>query len=602
MKNFILKLGLLVVSLLTVQPVFAFDFSVGGLYYNIRSERNATVGLTHGDTKYSGDVSIPETVLYNSKTYKVISIENYAFGDCSGLRSVTIPNSVTTIENSAFGRCEGLTSVTIPNSVSSIGDYAFSSCEGLTSVTIPNSVTSIGNHAFSSCKGLTSVTIPNSVSSIGEGAFDYCTGLVSIAIGNSVTTIGPKAFFDCTKLTEISVDKNNPSYCSVGGILYDKNISTLICCPGATVSMTIPNSVTSIGDNAFGWCRGLTSMTIPNSVTSIGTNGFAFCSGLKSLIIGNSVTSIGNWAFMDCSGLTTLTIPNSVTSIGDYAFRQCGGLTEISVGKDNPSYCSVDGVLYNKDVSTIICCPPAISSISIPNSVTSIEVGAFADCRKLTSLTIPNSVDTIWGEAFRYCTELTSITIPNSVTFLGGGAFSYCSALTSVTIPNSITSIKSTTFLSCSNLTSITIPKSITSIDWWAFYDCSELSSVYCLPSTPPDANADAFSDEISTESTLYVPLGSKTAYEAVAPWNKFYKIVETDFASVEDVLSQENEVYVTVRDGRIIIENYPCDATIRVYNPGGALVAEQNGPAVAGLAKGVYIVSVAGRSFKVAL
>ncbi|GHT52500.1 hypothetical protein AGMMS49982_12900 [Bacteroidia bacterium] len=269
----------------------------------------------------------------------------------------------------------------------------------------------------------------------------------TVVIDENVTSIGNNAFFDCSGLT----------------------------------SVIIGNSVTSIGDQAFSGCSGLTgSLTIPNSVTSIGQWAFQGCSGLTgSLIIPNSVTSIGSTAFINCSGLTAVTIPNSVTSIGEDAFRGCSSLTNINVDAANAQYSSVDGVLYNRNQDTLVLCPQKKSgALTIPNSVTSIGGRAFSNCSGLTSITIPNSVTSIGQLAFEYCSGLTSITIPNSVTSIGYQAFSGCSGLTSITIPNSVTSIGYQAFSGCSGLTSITIPNSVTSIGGQAFYGCSGLTNI----------------------------------------------------------------------------------------------------------------------------
>ena len=190
-------------------PTLAHDFEVGGIYYNYLDKTAKTVAVTYRGTSYSyysneytGSVTIPSSVTYNSTTYSVTEIGSSAFRGCSGLTSITIPNSVTSIGDDAFSGCSGLTEITIPNSVTSIGYYAFYKCSGLTSVTIPNSVTEIGWSAFAGCTGLTSVTIPNSVTSIGNQAFYDCSGLTSITIPNSVTAIGNDAFYGCSNLIE----------------------------------------------------------------------------------------------------------------------------------------------------------------------------------------------------------------------------------------------------------------------------------------------------------------------------------------------------------------------------------------------------------------
>ena len=321
------------------------------IYYNFTNDSTELEVTFRGDKylsyrdEYTGNVVIPEEVTYMNSIYKVTRIGNDAFLECSGLTSVTIPNSVTSIGSRAFADCYGLTSITISNSLMSIGRSAFMGCFSLTSIAIPNGVTSILQETFYGCSSLASVTIANSVTSIGEWSFYGCSSLTSITIPNSITSIGDGAFQDCSGLTSITIPN------SVTSILQEtfSNCSSL-------ASVIIPNSVTSIGDLAFSDCSSLTSITIPNSVTSIGGGAFAYCSGLTSITIPNSVTSIGGGAFQDCSGLTSITIPNSVTSIGNDAFYNCSGLTSVTIG----------------------------------NSVMNIGRNAFSECSVLTSVTVLN--------------------------------------------------------------------------------------------------------------------------------------------------------------------------------------------------------------------
>ena len=332
-----------------------------------------------------------------TKTATVRGCSEKASGDIEILSSITVSGikyTVTSIVKEAFKRCTGLTSVTIPNSVISIGEWAFSYCSGLTSVTIPNSVTQIGKCAFSGCSGLTSVTIPNSVTSIGSYAFNHCTGL-----------------------TSIKVDSDNSVYNDGNGsnCIIETKSNTLIMGCKTTI---IPNSVTSIGMWSFEGCHGLTSVAIPNSVTSIGYGAFYYCTGLTSLTISNSVTSIGERAFEDCTGLTSLTIPNSVTQIGKEAFYGCTGLTSLTIP---------NGVTYIGSNAFYSC--TGLTSITIPNSVTSIGSEVFGGCSGLTSVTIPNSVTSIGEHAFYDCTGLKSVTIPNSVTSIGSEVFGGCSCV-----------------------------------------------------------------------------------------------------------------------------------------------------------------------------
>ena len=266
-------------------------------------------------------------------------------------------------------------------------------------------------------------------------------------------------------------------------------------------SVVIPSTITHLDDTyhvvsiegmAFYECRNLTSVTIPNSVTSIGGKAFYACSGLTSVTIGNSVTSIGYMAFNSCRSLTSVTIPSSVVYISSGAFNYCSNLSSINVASGNTHYSSIDGVLYNYVQDTLIQCPCAKTSITIPNSVTSIGEEAFCGCTGLTSITIPTSVTSIGDYAFCGCTGLTSITIPTSVTSIGDYAFSNCTGLTSIDIPNSITSIVNRMFYGCTGLTSITIPNNITSIGGGAFSGCTGLTSI-TIPNSVTSIGGSAF-------------------------------------------------------------------------------------------------------------
>ena len=488
----------------------------------------------------------------------VTSIYSYAFRYCTSLKSITIPDGVTEICTDAFKYCTSLKSMTIPGSVTNIDSGAFSGCESLISVTIPNSVTNIDGGAFSGCESLISVTIPNSVMEIGRSAFSGCANLTSITIPGSVTKISYNIFSGCTSLTAINVATENQNYVSMNGVLYDKDKTVLICYPAgkkdknykipdsvtsigryafsgceSLVSVTIPSSVTSIGDNAFEGCTSLTSITIPNSVTyisddafsgctslksvaipnsitSIGDSAFGGCANLSSITIPSSVTSIGNWAFKDCTSLASVTIPSSVTETGYCAFSGCTSLTAINVATGNQNYVSVNGVLYNKDKTTIMRYPAGKKdkNYRISDGVTSIEGSAFSDCTSLTSITIPDGVTSIGDSAFEGCASLTSITIPDGVTSIRDSTFEGCTSLTNITIPDGVRSLGNWTFEDCKSLTGITIPNSVDGIYAGVFNGCSSLTSI-TIPDSVRTITSEAF-EGCTSLTTINVATGNQ--------------------------------------------------------------------------------------------
>ena len=477
----------------------------------------------------------------------------------AGCKNTVIPYGVTAIGSSAFRSNTNLTSITIPGSVTSIAADAFKGCKNLTKVTVgsatplqlvdvntfpsrgnatlyvpagskaayesasvwsefkeiveneniifadskvkeicvdnwdtngdgelsyieADAVTSIGQ-TFRD-KGITSfveLQYFTSVKTLTDNAFMYCSSLTSVTLPAGVTSIGKYAFSGCSSLTSVTLPAG---VTSIGVAAFER-------CSSLT-SITLPAGLTSIGGGAFQGCSSLTSLTLPAGVTSIGGSAFSGCSSLTNVTLPAGVTSIGGFAFSGCSSLTSITIPNSVTSIGNWAFNGCSSLT----------------------------------SITIPNSVTSIGGSAFRYCFSLTSITLPVGLTSIGEDAFCRCSSLTSVTIPESVTSIGGGAFSYCSSLTSLTLPVGVKSIGEEAFAECSSLTSLTLPAGLTSIGDYAFWGCNKLTTVIVGDATPAAlVSGGVFSNR--SNAVLYVPAGSKAAYESASVWSEFKEIVE---------------------------------------------------------------------------
>lgn len=316
--------------------------SYGGYTWSYRVDNDEATLVAEKDGKYScavsplptGHLSILPTLNY----VKVTRIGWEAFRNCKELTSVTIPEGVTYIDGRAFDLCDGLKSVTLPSSLKVVGFAAFGKCVGLKSVAIPEGVTSIEMDAFNGCSGLESVVIPNSVTHIGERAFLGCQELTSVTIPAKVTSIGEGAFGCGSKLKQINLAAGNQSFTLVDGVLYKKDMSVLLACPGIMTSVAIPSGVTKIGAFAFRGCNALTSVAIPEGVTSIQWCAFMECGGLKSVTIPASVKVIGPEVFKDCVELASVTMRGERPDAKSSIFRGCGKLKSIHVPANAKSW------------------------------------------------------------------------------------------------------------------------------------------------------------------------------------------------------------------------------------------------------------------------
>ena len=515
-------------------------------------------------------VTIPDTVT---------TIGPYVFYGCTGLESIVIPDSVTTLDSGAFEGCSSLASATIGKGVTIVSGGLFNNCTSLANVKLAGNINVIYANAFANCDSLTNIDIPNSVETIDSRAFAD-SGLTSITIPAGVTSITGNVFCSCSNLTSIEVDSDNENYCSVDGVLYDKNKQTLIAYPigNQSESFRVPSGVTSIGGSSFCDCTNLESITIPNSVTSIGSGAFQNCTTMTDLyFIGTSeqwhgIMSRGSGWKENCpvtihihgqyNETAVETTPQNVNYVAGMDFNKTGMVVTVRYisgccskvlqddeytvlnGEDleadqtsvTISYTDENGITVTKDVEITVAADytdftvtkanrhkigytdettdlviPAtfydeedqtwyrvteiagyfypggdaafpyctnLTSLTIPDSVTSIGNYAIYGATNLTSVTTGNGVTSIGTQAFYGCTSLNNVALGDSLETLGDSAFYNCTNLTSITIPDSVTSIGNSTFRNCTNLTSVTTGHGFTSIGPYAFSDCTSLTNI----------------------------------------------------------------------------------------------------------------------------
>lgn len=345
-----------------------------------------------------------------------------------------------------------------------------------------------------------------------------------------------------------------------------------IAIPSSLEHNGVSYSVTAIGENAFNNCRDLHSVSIPNTVVSIGYGAFCGSEKLVSVNIPEGVTTIENFTFKDCSSLQTISIPNSVTSIGEGAFYGCSGMSSLNIGiglirvktrafgscnitslniLDLERWCEImfddytsvprnkkfyingqeiNHLVIPEGVTTIKDCSfggfKGLTSVVLPNSVESIGAHAFIQCKELTSISMGNRVISIGYNAFHSCEKLSTVIIPQSVNDIGYGAFSYCIGLTSIIIPNGVTTIGTYAFSGCNKLNYVVIGEHVNNIGEFAFSDCTELANIYCYKESLPSAATNTFQASYINLASLHVPTSSINLYNSTLPWKDFGNIV----------------------------------------------------------------------------
>lgn len=491
----------------------------------------------------------------------VTAIGGHAFDRYTTLTGITIPEGVTKIGGFAFSKCTELVRVSIPSTVTSIGEFAFSGCEKLEEITIPASVTSVGNYLFGSCSALTSIRFggtkaewealmkdandwnlgcpvasvrcKNGVISIIEETTpvvstaqidesgDYTDVLQftlnskentytvkgmenysgeSIVIpatyaGLPVKTIGGHAFDTCTTLRSVVISEGVET---IGGYAFSE-------CANLE-SVHIPESVTAIGKYAFHKCKKLASVVIPSGVTCVEKEAFSKCSALASVVLPSGLTSIDRDAFNGCSSLSEIRIPASVKVVDYCAFNGCTKLTMIDVDPASETYCSMDGHLYSKDMTTLLryasgktdaefALPEGITLIEreafsgsknlrhviLPASMKELSDRAFVKCKSLERVTLPDSMERLGVLAFAECTSLETVTLPSGLKKFAWYVFSGCASLRKVEIPNGVDLIGGYTFAGCKSLSELTIPETVTSVSSAAFSECESLKAIRFL-------------------------------------------------------------------------------------------------------------------------
>ncbi|MEE1055744.1 MAG: leucine-rich repeat protein [Acutalibacteraceae bacterium] len=437
--------------------------------------------------------------------YSVTVIGEYAFSYCQKLPSITLTDNIVSIERYAFQRCTKLTSLDIGDEVEYLGDYAFYYCTALKSIDLGKNLTNIGEYSFANCSSLETVELPDTVTVIKRYGFHNCSGLTSIQLSCNLATIEEEAFYNCYSLKSIDIPNSVTTlgsytfeYCyALEEITLGLGIKTIpysfaYNCK-ALKEITIPENVETISNYAFKNCSALSNIKFNSKLTQINYEAFNNCDALTVVDIPDNVKTIGDRVFAYCDKLTTLNIGSGVTTLNVSVVDDTPSLTSINVSGENTVFASLNGVLFNKDMTKLISYPRAkAGEYKMPDTVVTIGSYAFEDCKAMTAVTMSKALTTIESYGFIGCTAITSLEFGDNLNTIGYQSFTNCSGLTSVKLGINTKTIDGYAFSGCTSIESIDFGKSLTSIGGWAFYNCSNLPSVV-LPDTVTTINSEAF-------------------------------------------------------------------------------------------------------------
>lgn len=409
----------------------------------------------------------------------VTRIGDNAFYYCKNLITVTLPDSVTSIGKYAFQSSSKITSINLTDNITAIGRSAFDNCDGLTSIHIPSGLEKLEYGTFSGCDNLTAPVLPEGLKSIDDSVFYGCKSITEIVIPASVTSIGTdRTFVNCGKLSSITVADGNPGYTDVEGVLFNKDMTSLLYYPvGKTgTAYSVPEGTVSVNDYAFAYSN-LMDITVPGSIRAIGKYAFYHCGKLMDVNFFEGLESIGSYAFTGNSALTKISFPASLNTLGEDMFESCSNLTEFTVAEGSAFFTSFEGVLFNANRSVLIAYPAGKIGVSytVPEGVEKIGDYAFYGNKKISGVTFPETLVTIGKSSFQYCDALNGIELPQSLRSLDARAFNDCDGLTGIVLPANLTLIGDGAFNWCSNLTSATVLNPDTGFDRWGVFNyCSD--------------------------------------------------------------------------------------------------------------------------------